>query len=142
MKHPYPLPHRLSPALTRGRDYWRGLLRGEATMPFWDDVRLNDLADIRERLVLIDVFEKPERFRFNSLGDGLGAGEFGGLFLDETRLGHPLEFLRSQCAATVEAGEPTFMRWQAGTDDGYGRLLLPLWGEGHIAMLMGVIEAG
>ena len=43
--------------------------------------------------------------------------------------------------ATVETRKPTFFRPSGG---GYSRLLLPAWGDGHIAMLIGAVsqEAG
>ena len=34
--------------------YWRGLLRGSAQMPFWDDYRPTDLPDLADRLFLVE----------------------------------------------------------------------------------------
>jgi hypothetical protein len=40
-------------------------------MAFWDDARLSDLPDLSDRLLLIDVFQRPERLRFGLVGKGL-----------------------------------------------------------------------
>jgi hypothetical protein len=142
MPMPYALPDRLSPDLARVQAYWSGLLRGQASMPFWDDVRLTDLPDLADRLLLIDVFEQPERFRFNTIGDGLTSEALAGRFLDELRLNPPFEFLASQCIATVESAECTWFRQERSAGSpltrGYARLLLPLWGDGRVGMLLGV----
>lgn len=140
-KHPYAPPVRLSPELARVQAYWRGLLRGGAEMPFWDDAKLTDLPDLADRLFLIDVFSPPERYRFATLGKALTGGDLAGRFLDETQLSSPFAFLRSQAAATVEAAQPTYFR-DEGELGGYGRLLLPMWGEGRISMLLGAVDFG
>jgi len=144
MKHPFSVPTHLPPNLVRVVAYWKGLLRGNATMPFWDDVRLIDLPDLADRLLLIDVFDLPERFRFNTVGKTLNDEAMAGRFIDELDLGWPFEILPAQCSVTVESATPTFFH-QAGSD-GFGsarpyfRLLLPLWGEGRIGMLLGAVD--
>jgi hypothetical protein len=141
MKHPFEVPARLSPDLARVEACWRGLLRGGADMPFWDDFRLSDLPDLTERLLLVDVFERPERFRFATAGSAVGGAELEGRFLDETDLGRPLEFLRAQCSATVECARPTCFRGEAEGEAGaYRRLLLPMWGDGRTSMLLGAVD--
>lgn len=140
-KHPYSLPTRLSPELARVHAYWRGLLRGAAEMPFWDDAKLTDLPDLADRLFLVDVFSPPERYRFASLGKSLSGDELAGRFLDETALASPFAYLRSQAAATVESAQPTFFRDESELG-GYARLLLPMWGEGRISMLLGAVDFG
>jgi len=139
IQHPYGLPARLSPDLARVLAYWRGLLRGAATMPFWDDAKLSDLPDLADRLFLVDVFPHPERFRFGLVGEALNADEVAGLFLDEAKLRRPWEFLRSQCAAAAESAEPTFFQAK-GTEQPYSRLILPMWGDGRISMLLGAVD--
>jgi hypothetical protein len=113
-------------------------------MPFWDDVNLLDLPDLVGRMLLIDVFDWPERFRFNIVGQALVSEEVAGKFIDEMDLGTPFEFLRSQCSATVEAAAPTFFHQVAAHQSlaarAYSRLLLPMWGEGRIGMLLGVVD--
>jgi len=140
MKHPFAVPAHLSPDLTRVKAYWRGLLRGEAKMPFWDDAKLTDLPDLSDRLFLIDAFQDPERFRFAEVGAGIGGQEMEGRFLDETDLARPFEFLRAQCSVTLECAGPTFVSTEAAGDrEAYSRLLLPMWGDGRISMILGVV---
>jgi hypothetical protein len=144
--NPYQLPGTLAPELARVAAYWRGLLRGSAEIPFWDDLNLGDLPDLSSRMLLIDVFPPPERFRFNLVGvelETLQAKPIMGEFLDEVALNCPLEFLRSQCSATVECGAPTYYKQRAIQNSvriGYSRLLLPLWRDGRISMLLGAVE--
>lgn len=135
---PFPLPH-LSPPLAHVHEYWRSLLRGGADMPFSDDIDLSDLEDLADRSFLIDVFERPERFRFNQIGRALGAEALVGKFIDEVELKGPFTYLRSQSSATVESAAPSYFRSER-TPQPYARLLLPFWGEGRIIMLMGAID--
>jgi hypothetical protein len=141
MQHPYAVPDRLSPHLERVMAYWKGLLRGGADMPFWDDAKLSDLPDLKPGLVLIDVFARPERFRMASVGDALTGACSAGSFIDETDLKPPLDFLRSQASATVECAQPTFFARAPGAGaPAYARLLLPMWGDGRIGMLLGAVD--
>ena len=143
MKHPFAVPARLSPDLERVRAYWRGLLRGAAEMPFWDDAKLSELPDLTERLLLIDVFQQPERFRLASVGDRVGGEGLAGCFLDETALGRPLEFLRAQASATTESAAPTWFHFEGEGADAaqpYSRLLLPMWGDGRISMILAAVD--
>jgi hypothetical protein len=139
-QHPFALPKALSPDLCRVLDDWRGLLRGEAEMPFADDLKLTDLPDLAPNLFVIDVFDRPERFRVALVGEGLQAHDLRGRFLDEVPPGWPFQYLRAQCAATVEAGAPTFFHAELAVRP-YSRLILPLWGEGRISTLLGAIDA-
>lgn len=146
---PFSVPRKIDPDITRVRAYWESLKRGDNKIPFWDDFQTASLPDISDRLILIDVFEQPERFRFNSVGQQL-TERYGETithkFIDELELKKPLEYLPSQCSATVESRVPTF--YQHGADEGrksqgpasYSRLLLPMWGNGHIGMLLGAFE--
>ena len=135
---PFPLPDKLSPSLAGVRAYWEGLKRAGNEMPFWDDVKPSALAGRADSMLLIDAFEKPERFRFNTVGEGL-AQRYGeavnGKFLDEFALRDPFGYLRAQASATVETRAPTYYE-----SPGYARLLLPLWGDGHISMLLGAVD--
>jgi len=143
MGNPYPLPADMAPNLQRVFAYWNSLKRGENNMPFWDDVKLSSLPDLGDRLLLMDVFANPERFRFNVVGkDFIGTDNdaLAGKFADEVVLRGRLKYLRSQCSATVEACEPTLYRGQVSAkDSAFSRLLMPMWGDGHIGMLLGVI---
>lgn len=110
-------------------------------MPFWDDMKLSDLPDLTDRLVLIDAFQGPERFRFGEVGAGIGGEEMEGRFLDETTLRRPFEFLRGQCSVTIESAAPTCFRMEeASGREPYSRLLLPMWGDGRISMILGAID--
>lgn len=141
---PFSVPKALDPDLARVRAYWESLRRGDANMPFWDDFNASSLPDLSDRLMLIDVVDKPLRFRINFLGQQL-AERYGdvlaGKFVDELELKSPLEYLPSQCNATVESRGPTFYQHGAGevrqSPASYSRLLLPMWGDGHIGMLLG-----
>lgn len=122
--------------MARVRDYWNSLKRGENTVPFADDVALSALAGIEGRLLLVDVFEKPQRYRLAIVGkdirDWFGA-DMVGKFADELDAKGPLKFFASQASATVEAAEPTYYH------AGFARLLLPLWGGGYVSQLLGAI---
>jgi hypothetical protein len=136
---PFPLPKTLERNLARVLAYWEGLKRADNDMPFWDDVKLSALPDLADSLLLIDVFVLPERFRFRTVGGGL-AQRYGeavmGKFIDELSLRTPFGYLRAQCSATVEARAPTCHEDAAG----YSRILLPMWGDGHIGMLLGAVD--
>jgi hypothetical protein len=143
---PFAMPAKLPSDLGRVRDYWESLKRGENNMPFWDDVKLTSLPDLSDRLMLVDAFEKPQRFRLNTVGAQIRkrhGGDLAGKFVDEIGATTPFEFLAAQASVTIEARVPTFLVGPAGTagdrHSGYGRLLLPMWGDGRIAMLLGAI---
>ena len=133
MTHSFPLPGKLSPDLQRAMSYWDSLKRADASMPFWDDVKLSALSDIADRVLLLDVYDDPERFRVNTIGAQAGDGDaLRGKFLDDATSGARLHELRAQASATVAARAPTFY-----SGDGYDRILLPMWGDGRIGMLLG-----
>ena len=137
--HPFPLPETLPRDLAAVHTYWRGLRRGGNEMPFSDDLDPAALSKAAGQVLLLDVFDKPERFRFSHLaGDLLLAQEtaLSGKFIDEISLGTPLEFLRAQASATVEARTPTCYAGKGGA-----RLLLPMWGDGRVSLLLGVVQA-
>jgi hypothetical protein len=141
---PFALPATLPPGLGRVRDYWEGLKRGEASMPFWDDVKLSSLPDLSDRLLLVDAFENPQRFRLNSAGARIRRSygtDLADKFIDEIAQKGPFELLAAQASATIEAKAPTLYAAPAGSDhQGYARLLLPMWGDGRIGMLLGAVE--
>lgn len=110
-------------------------------MPFWDDLVLGDMGDLQGDAFTLEVFDKPERFRFGLMGKDLEAccvGEVEGLFLGEDRLSEPFGFLLSQASATVESAAPTLYRSEGEMP--YARLLLPMWGEGRVGLLLGVVD--
>jgi len=133
---PFAVPPVLDAGLARVAEAWRSLRRGQADIPFADDVKLSTLEDADVDLMIIDVFERPQRFRITIAGRRI-AGQYGqlveGLFIDEIAPQAPLDYLLSQCSATVEGRAPTFY---AGTQPSHSRLMLPLWGDGHINSLL------
>ncbi len=138
---PYSVPRSLPPGLDRVRAYWRGLIRRAAPMPFWDDLSPSDMGDILDITFTLEVFDKPERFRFAFVGEGLeagGVGELEGTFLGEGPHSAPFDFLHSQASATVEARRPTLHR--STGPNRYARLLLPMWGDGRVGLLLGVVD--
>jgi len=140
---PYELPQQLHPGLQRVLSYWESLRRGENEMPFWDDVKLSALPDLIGRLLLIDVFADPERFRFSFIGDELSGWckePVTGKFADETEPRTPFNYLRSQCSATVEGRRPTFLHHPSAEGSAFSRLLMPMWGDGRIGMLLGAVD--
>jgi len=133
--------------LARVQAFWEGLKRRQATIPFWDDVHLSALAGLADKVTMLEASDPPVRFRFALRLTGKDVKrEYGGVldtkFLDEMKPQHPLEFLLSQCTATIESGAPTYYRHVGAAVRGqrspqnYSRLVLPLWGEGHIGMLL------
>jgi hypothetical protein len=147
---PFAVPADLHLELRRVRDYWESLKRGENDMPFWDDVKLSSLPDLSDRMLLVDVFERPQRFRFGSVGAQIRqryGADLAGKFADEIDPKAPFEFLSAQASATIEAKAPTLLscgaadgsRPSGAHPNGYARLLLPMWGNGRIEMILGAI---
>lgn len=129
----FTLPDTLPPSLSAVLGYWDGLKRGWKLMPYWDDVRLPDLGDAAPHALMFNVMDK--RFRFAEMGktaaEALGT-DLLDRFADEAGSDGALADLVAQAEATVAGPAPTYV--VAG---GYGRLLLPLWGDGSISMLLG-----
>jgi hypothetical protein len=144
---PFAVPAKLPPDLAGVREYWESLKRGENNMPFWDDMKLASLSGLSDRLMLVDAFEKPQRFRFNAIGEKIRkryGDDLPGKFVDEIVPKAPFNFLTAQASVAIEAKTPTFFAGQASTESGehprYARLLLPMWGDGRIGMLLGAVE--
>jgi PAS domain len=145
---PFLPPEKLETDLARVRTYWEGLKRGDATMPFLDDVNPSTIPDLSGRLMLIGVFDRPLRFRLDMVGQDIRerlGRDVVGKFLDEIDAPAPLQYLNSQASAAVESRAPTYYRHGSRQErgsrgaDGYSRLVLPMWGDGRIAMLLGAI---
>jgi hypothetical protein len=140
--HPYPILESLPAPLTQLLDYWNQLKRGNADIPFADDVALGTIARVGDYAFLVDVFANPLRFRFGVIGAKAKeayANDLSGRFVGEIERQTPLDFFLSQCAATVEARAPTHYAGFDASGRPYHRLLLPLWADGHIAALLGAI---
>ena len=136
---PYAVPQSLEHDLARVHTFWDGLKRHEAKMPFWDDVKMSALPDLADRLMMVEATDKPVRFRiaFGVVGADVKqhyGHDLSGKFLDEIDAAAPLQFLVSQCSATVESRAPTYYRNDGA--EGYSRLVLPLWGDGRVGMLL------
>jgi hypothetical protein len=74
-------------------------------------MKLSFLPDLSGRLILIDVFANPERFRFSFVGEQLSCWSkesMVGKFADEMQPRTPFDYLRSQYSATVEGRKPPF----------------------------------
>lgn len=143
MKRPFAPGGRLPPDLRQVLGHWRGLRRGAADMPFWDDFDPTALPDLAGRLFLLGVFTGPERYRYELLGPELTttAGRaLAGQFADRAGPAPPFEFLVAQAAATTEAAAPTVYRHTPAGGRAYARLLAPMWGDGRIGMLLGAID--
>lgn len=140
MTGPFSLPRELDSSLAPVLSFWEGLKRGQADIPFSDDVQLSALKDPDSSL-LLDVQGKPLRFRVAIAGKAVIARRGGegleGLYLDEMAARPPLHFLLSQASATVEARAPTYF-----SDASSARLVLPLWGDGRISMLLAAVSRG
>ncbi len=110
-------------------------------MPFSDDINLSAVPELTGRTILMSAFENPERFRFEAAGDQIATqyqAPLKGEFSDEIQSRPPLEQLTEQCSATVSLRSPTYFR-SAEENGGYARLLLPSWGDGHVALLLGAV---
>jgi hypothetical protein len=137
---PFAVDGPLAPPLARLLAYWEGLKRGQAEVPFWDDLSEIKIEASGAETFILDVFSRPERFRFNDLEVAPPAVQSDlllGLFLDDVDLPEVFTLLRAQASATVELMRPTL--YAAG---GGQRLLLPAWGEGEVRMLVGGLAKG
>ena len=138
------LPDTMEPDLARLKAYWDDLKRGGNEMPFADDVDLSKVPLLAPHIILLNAFENPERFRFEFVGEQVES-RYGsaprGKFSDELAEHAPLEGLTAQCSATIARRAPTYYRSEATAKNAKAvtRLLLPTWGEGHIAMLLGAV---
>jgi hypothetical protein len=137
----FALPDQLEPDLERVRNYWNGLKRGENDIPFWDDVKVSTGAPLADHIVMIEAFENPHRFRFDVVGEDVTrryGSVIAGKFTDEIQLHPPIDQIADQCRATIDQRTPTYFH-HAGGGSGYSRLILPLWGNGHIEMLLSAV---
>ena len=101
----------MEPELARLQTYWKDLIRGENFMPFSDDINLSAIPELTSRVILVQAFENPERFRFEHAGEHI-TSHYGtplkGLFTDEVRGEWALEELTRQCSVTVARRVWTF----------------------------------
>ena len=136
---PFGVPDHIAPQLETLRRYWSALRRAQNPLPFADDLNVDRLAQFAPRLFLLDVRERPQRFRFDIVGTEIEKRyqeDLGDRFLDELGERTPLEYLDSQCCAVMQSKTPTWFAWQSAGCD-YERLLLPLWGNGYVSSILG-----
>lgn len=145
---PFKLPGKIEKDLRLVRKYWEGLRRAGNEMPFWDDLKISAVPELAGTILLIDAFERPERFRFSMIGRALTeryGKDLATQFTNEVEPRSPFDYITSQCSATAESRAPTYYRHAKSADRGgvepqsYARLLLPLWGEGSVRMLFGAV---
>ena len=141
---PFAIDEALSSKLDAVLAYWRALRRGEASIPFADDIDIAAIRALCPDVFILSVFEKPERFRLDLAYAPYAPrieSELQGRFIDEFDLSSPLDYLRAQADAAVVGLAPTYYRHTpSGAEAAYGRLLLPTWGEGQVKLLLGAIE--
>ncbi len=139
-RNPFPLPDRLDAQLQPVVILWENLKRGENGMPFGDDLGVSALTKLPGNPFLLGVSPPTGRWRFEFVCDSLRGEATAGSFIDEMPPNVNFGYLRAQSSATVEAGEPTLLRLSQASGYGFSRVLLPLWGNGQITMLLGVID--
>jgi len=136
----YSVPETIETTLADLRDHWKSLRRGGNDVPFSDDVKPSALRHRGDELMLIDVFENPQRFRFSFPGSATildhDGGSVAGKFLDEIGVQDPFDHLDAQCAETVRSRAPTYYRHRSVGERPYARIVLPLWGNGRVEMLL------
>jgi hypothetical protein len=138
----FALPTTLERKLDEVHTYWQSLKRGQADIPFADDVKLAPLGPLAADALLIEVFHNPQRFRFAIVGGAISAtygAMLEGQFLDEVAQTFPIGRLLPQCDATLTIRAPTY--WRGETPSHHARILWPLWGDGHISMILGAVAA-
>jgi hypothetical protein len=139
-RNPFPLPNRLDAKLRPVVSLWDSLRRGEAGMPFADDLGVPALSQLQGSPFLLSVFAEPERFRLEYLTDNFRGAPSVGSFIDEIKPNAGFGYLRAQCSATVEAAAPTWLRLTESNGHHFSRVLLPLWGNGQVNMLVGALD--
>jgi hypothetical protein len=141
----FALPPFLSAEFAAIRGYWNSLKRGAAEIPFTDDFKPGTLGRLSAKAALIEVFEKPQRFRFDLAGRDISShygGELEDRFADDLGEKPPLDDFQAQCSATVRSGSATYYRHAGdGENSAYQRLMLPLWGDGHCNAILTVFES-
>lgn len=140
---PFALIERLPPRLEFLNRHWGALRRGQADMPFADDIDLTKIETIAGDVFILRVSENPTRFRFDilRLPGWPGASDLANRFLDEITPAAPFDLARAQADATVETRAPSFYEHRSeGQVRSYARLMLPFWGEGQVKLILGAID--
>jgi hypothetical protein len=132
-----------SPLLRELRDYWL-TARGDRAMPAREDVDPIDIPRLLPHLLLVEVHENPQRFRYRVVGTELtrlADRDPTGRWLDRDLYGDDLERVLVDFRACADTGAPVASRdttmylpndWIV-----IEALLLPLGGpDGHVAMIL------
>ena len=75
-------------------------------MPFARDFELPKLPDLEDRLMVVKIFEQPQRFRFNIVGQKIHEAydaDLAGKFSNEIELKRPLAYFAAQANATIKS---------------------------------------
>jgi hypothetical protein len=144
-RQPFSLPDNLDPGLQRVHIYWQSLRRRNAAIPVYDDSELRDAEQISRTIFLIEVLENPARFRFNFVASRIVrcyGGELAGAFAGEIHARAPLNYLLSQCTATLESQAPSLYRHLPCNpcEGGYERAFFPFWADGRVNMILGAVS--
>jgi hypothetical protein len=137
---PFSVPQMIDPSLETVRRYWVALRREQNALPFADDLNVEQLSQFASRLMVLDVRERPQRFRVAIVGKEIEVvfgEELADRFLDEIAEHSPLEYLDSQCCALMQSQTPTWFE-RRDANHSYERLLLPLWGNGYVSTILAV----
>ena len=137
---PFALSDRIDPELESVRRYWTTLRRSKNAIPFADDLNLEQLKQFEPRLMVLEVRERPQRFRIAIVGGQIEKrfkAELADWFIDELAPNPPLEYLASQCCAVMQSSAPAWFACEDG-ERGYERLLLPMWGNGYVSTILAV----
>ena len=127
-------------------DYWRSVLR-DRLMPARRDIDPAGMRRLLPHVFLLDVIDRPPRFRWRLVGTKIGdveQGEHTGKWLDET-VHHAQDPFLGFCRMTVNERRPTCHAALRCDLDGGSRplirALLPLSEDGQtVSMLLGVID--
>jgi hypothetical protein len=132
--------------LLKLEEYWRSVLRNRR-MPARRDIDPAGMRRLLPTVFLLDVIDRPARFRWRLVGTKIGdleQAEYTGKWLDET-LRYPDDPFVGFCQATVAERRPTchaaLRRDPDGSTRPLQRALLPLSEDGcMVTMLLGIVD--
>lgn len=132
-----------TPYLRRLFAYWQSKLRGR-TFPSRRDLDPREFAFALGHVLLIDVLENPQRFRFRLHGSVLSFRaryDMTGRLVDELPNDENRAVLLQRCRKLVETRQPCFARSRRLVDGlmyGYEVVWMPLSSDGEkVDMLLG-----
>ncbi len=141
---PFAMPEFVGAKFAAVRGYWHSLKRGNANMPFTDDLLPAALGKMAANFALMHVFQNPQGFRFDLVGAHIAqvyGGELGNRFADEVGPRAPFDYFVAQCATTIESAGPTlYDHPHTARSAAYQRLMLPFWGDGRVNAILAVFD--